>query len=63
MRYQKILMVGSSLMITIPAPVCRELKIKRGDSVRLLVCESRNKYRFGNELYIEIWPVIEQELV
>ena len=50
---------GTSLAIVIPAAVCRELGIRRGDVVRLSVLSRGKSGTKLSALYLEIEPVVE----
>ncbi len=59
MRYQKVIRHGCSLAVVIPAAVCRELQIKRGDAVRLLVLARGFEEGVATSFYLEIEPVLD----
>ncbi len=59
MRYQKVIRHGNALAIVIPAAVCRELEIHRGDMVIINVLERGGVLDGTNSLYLEISPVVE----
>ncbi len=61
MRYQKIIRHGNSLAVVIPAEVCRELNIHRGDGIAIRFL-SRSPGKEGPKgFYLEIMPVVESE--
>ena len=59
MRYQKVIIHGNSLAVVIPAAVCRELQIKRGDMVRLVIFEQEIEDGEANSFYLRIEPVLD----
>lgn len=59
MRYQKVIRHGNALAVVIPAAMCRELQIKRGDVVRLKVLEWDVPGVEGSTFYLEIEPVLD----
>ena len=59
MRYQKVIRHGNALAIVIPAAVCRELPIKRGDIVRLEVLEKAFEDADGSSFYLTIECVFD----
>ena len=59
MRYQKVIRHGNALAVVIPAAVCRELQIKRGDMVRLAVLEREIEDVEFSSFYLEIEPVFD----
>ena len=59
MRYQRVIKHGNALAIVIPAAVCRELEIHRGDVVRLAVGEKESKGGTSSWFYLEICPMVE----
>ena len=60
MHYQRILKHGNSLAIVIPAAVCHELDIRRGDSIKLRLLDGNYKNGGPKVFYLEISPVIEE---
>lgn len=62
MRYQKVLRHGTSLAVVIPAAVCRELEIHRGDAVSLEVLSRPANRGSGSRFYLEIEPVVGEFL-
>ena len=59
MRYQKVIRHGNALAVVIPAAVCRELQLKRGDMVRLAVLEREIEDVEFSSFYLEIEPVFD----
>lgn len=60
MKYQKVLKHGCSLAIVIPAQVCREVKIRRGDMVILRVLNRSGMSDGVQRFILEISPIIEE---
>lgn len=59
MRYQKVIRHGTSLAVVIPAAVCREVAIHRGDVVELEVLQGSHEGGSASFLYLVITPVVE----
>jgi len=60
MFYQTLIKHGNSLAVVIPAEVCRELKIHRGDGVKLKVLYASFSRSGGKAMYLEIYPIIDE---
>lgn len=59
MRYQKVIRHGNALAVVIPAAVCRELEIHRGDTVVLEVLQRPPYDELPASLYLRIEPVVD----
>lgn len=60
MRYQKVIRHGNALAVVIPAAICRELQIHRGDAVALEVLLRGLGWAGVSRFYLEITPVLEK---
>ena len=59
MRFQKVIKHGNALAVVIPAAICRELQIKRGDVVRLQVLRRGGRDDPPSLFYLEIEQVLD----
>lgn len=59
MRYQRILRHGTSLAVVIPAPMARELGVKRGDNVRLSLLSEKVAGGETRLFYLVVQPVVK----
>ena len=62
MRYQKVIKHGNALAVVIPAAICRELGVHRGDYVSVIVLNRAEEKGGYDGLYLEITPVKEASI-
>ena len=62
MRFQKVIQHGTSLAVVIPAPICRELEIHRGDSLLLEVVLRPEEVAGLALIYLQISSVVDDHL-